>query len=76
MGPRHAHLVCVGVDAAGPVAPGPVADPGVRRRGHGAGAEHPGGWLSRLVYVDSEGTVTIIECKLKANPQIRREIVG
>jgi hypothetical protein len=29
-----------------------------------------------LVVVDSDGTITLVECKLRANPQIRREVVG
>jgi hypothetical protein len=36
----------------------------------------PGVGSVDLVCVDDEGIVTIVECKLKANPQIRREIVG
>lgn len=36
----------------------------------------PGVGSADLVCVDGEGILTIIECKLKANPQIRREIVG
>jgi hypothetical protein len=36
----------------------------------------PGVGSADLVCVDGEGIVTIVECKLKANPQIRREIVG
>ena len=29
-----------------------------------------------LVGVDSTGGITIVECKLKANPEIRRQVVG
>lgn len=29
-----------------------------------------------LVALDSEGTVTLVECKLAANPQVRREVIG
>ena len=29
-----------------------------------------------LVCVDSEGNITLVECKLRANPQIRREVIG
>jgi hypothetical protein len=29
-----------------------------------------------LVGVDQAGTITIVECKLKANPEIRRQVVG
>jgi hypothetical protein len=36
----------------------------------------PGVGSADLVCVDAEGILTIIECKLKANPQIRREILG
>ncbi|GAB1511249.1 hypothetical protein [Actinophytocola sp. KF-1] len=36
----------------------------------------PGVGSADLVSVDSEGVVTLVECKLKANPQIRREIIG
>jgi hypothetical protein len=36
----------------------------------------PGVGAVDLICVDGEGTITVVECKLKANPQIRREIVG
>lgn len=36
----------------------------------------PGIGLVDLVCVDDQDTLTIIECKLAANPQIRREVVG
>ena len=29
-----------------------------------------------IVVLDSEGNLTIVECKLAANPQVRREIIG
>lgn len=29
-----------------------------------------------LVVVDEDGAVTVVECKLAANPQVRREVVG
>ena len=29
-----------------------------------------------LVTVDPEGTLTLVECKLAANPQVRREVIG
>lgn len=29
-----------------------------------------------IVVVDTNGTITLVECKLAANPQVRREIVG
>ena len=29
-----------------------------------------------LVGVDTAGVITVVECKLRANPQIRREVVG
>ncbi|GAB3267505.1 hypothetical protein [Arthrobacter pigmenti] len=32
--------------------------------------------LTDLVVVDSDGSITLVECKLASNPQVRREIVG
>jgi hypothetical protein len=29
-----------------------------------------------VVVLDSEGSITIVECKLAANPQVRREVIG
>jgi len=36
----------------------------------------PGVGSADLIGVSATGTITIVECKLKANPEIRREIVG
>jgi hypothetical protein len=36
----------------------------------------PGVGSVDLVCVDGEGTVTLVECKLKSNRQIRREVIG
>ncbi len=36
----------------------------------------PGSGYADLVLVDELGTITVVECKLQANPQIRREVVG
>jgi hypothetical protein len=76
MGTRRADLVRVRVCAAGAAVSGPFPYPWMRRRGCGAGAGHPGVGSADLVCVDAEGTLTIIECKLKANPQIHREVLG
>ena len=29
-----------------------------------------------LIALDAEGTLTLVECKLAANPQVRREVIG
>jgi hypothetical protein len=36
----------------------------------------PGNSRADVVCVDVSGTVTIVECKLAGNPQVRREVVG
>lgn len=36
----------------------------------------PGVGTADVVLVDAEGTITIVECKLEANPEIRRWVIG
>src|SRR5579885_1114067 len=36
----------------------------------------PGIGSADIVGVGSDGSITIVECKLRANPEIRREVVG
>ncbi len=36
----------------------------------------PGTGFADLVLVDEAGTITVVECKLQANPEIRRKVVG
>lgn len=38
--------------------------------------EVPGTGYVDLVGVDSEGGITLVECKLRANPEIRRSVIG
>jgi hypothetical protein len=38
--------------------------------------EVPGVGFVDLVVVDADGSITLVECKLRSNPQIRREVVG
>jgi len=37
---------------------------------------HLGEGYADLVAVDADGVITIVECKLRANPEIRRSVVG
>ena len=37
---------------------------------------HLGEGYADLVVVDADGVITIVECKLRANPEIRRSVVG
>ena len=36
----------------------------------------PGVGLVDVVAVDHEGSITLVECKLRSNPEIRRQVVG
>ena len=54
----------------------PELIPGVSAEAQTCREFHSGAGPADIVVVDTEGYVTLVECKLAANPQIRREIVG
>ncbi len=52
--------------------------PGIDERSAAAGKEMPisGTGKADVVIVDASGDITVVECKLAANPEIRRRVVG
>ena len=52
--------------------------PGIDERPTAAGTEMPlsGTGQADVVIVDASGDITVVECKLAANPEIRRRVVG
>jgi hypothetical protein len=51
--------------------------PGISSRGIAArGIEVPGVGFVDLVVIDVDGSIALVECKLRSNSQIRREVVG
>ena len=52
--------------------------PGIDERPTAAGKEMPisGTGQADVVIVDASGDITVVECKLAANPEIRRRVVG
>ena len=47
----------------------------MRRNGRSNGVRDPRGPVD-IIYVDASGVITIVECKLRANSEIRRKVVG
>ncbi len=54
----------------------PELIPGVDAEAQTCREFHSGAGPADLIIVDSDGEITVVECKLAANPQIRREIIG
>lgn len=54
----------------------PSLIPGVSAQAHAAREFHTGVGPSDVVVVDQDGSVTVVECKLASNVEIRRKIVG